>query len=223
MARRLAVCAPQDVHRDALQQWGACLWPARQALPPGWENAVRAAEALVLLADTAQNCAIAARVRAVSPHVLMVARMRHVRGAEHRALLRCGVDRVMRVSDPSDWLIPALNLWLAHRQGALATASGPDGWHLDAHGWWLQRSGSRLRLTVAERALLQALLAAPGRVASEQVLAAALQQAGRQARIRLGDMPSVRHQLSRLRQRARDAGLGAVPIEALSGYGYVWD
>lgn len=222
MAPRLALCTHPHAHQGALKQWGARLWRASQALPAGWQADVQAAEALVLLADTAQNCALAVQARALNPDLLIVAGMTHARVAEHTALLRSGADWILRAGDGPELLITTLDLLLARRQGAAGRMPSPAGWRLSADGWWLHHGSQRLRLSVAERALVQVLLAAPGQVATEASLVAALQQAGHQARVRLTSAPSVRHQFSRLRQRARHAGLGMVPIESLSGYGYVW-
>jgi DNA-binding response OmpR family regulator len=91
-----------------------------------------------------------------------------------------------------------------------------EGWRL------VHRDSDPLRLTVSERALLLCLFEAPGHVASHaDLIAAVLQvwQPRQQARIQ---DPRCRSIVSRLRRRARDAGLSEPPIESLRDFGYAW-
>ncbi|WP_323018565.1 hypothetical protein [Castellaniella sp.] len=196
-----------------------------------------APDALVLLADVAVNCRAAHAVRSVWPGLILLAWYGQPVGPEQAALLSSGVDYVLRPEDPPALLVSVL-LALDYRRARF----GPDvqprpfvpvhqaaadlcigSWRLMDQGWVLGYGhATALHLTVSERAVLLCLFEAPGHVASHaDLIAAVLQvwQPRQQARIR---DPRCRSIISRLRQRACDAGMPMPPIESLRDFGYAW-
>ncbi|HET8598064.1 MAG TPA: helix-turn-helix domain-containing protein [Castellaniella sp.] len=194
-------------------------------------------DALVLMADVASNCRAALLWRQAHPDRSLVAWHGQPVGPEQAALLSAGVDYVLRADDPPGLLLSVLR-GLSYRRArfgadvqppALAASRliAPDprigAWRLMDEGWRLIHGDSApLRLTVSERALVLCLFEAPGHVASHaDLIAAVLQvwQPRQQARIQ---DPRCRSIVSRLRRRARDAGMAEPPIESLRDFGYAW-
>lgn len=196
-----------------------------------------APDALVLLADIAVNCRVAHAARSSWPGLTLVAGHEQPVGPEQAALLSSGVDYVLRADDSPALLVSILRA-LAYRRALFGADVQPrpfvnpdqmnaglsiGPWHLMEQGWVLKYGDSaRLSLTVSERAVLLCLFEAPGHVASHaNLIAAVLQvwQPRQHARIR---DPRCRSVISRLRQRARGAGLPEPPIESLRDFGYAW-
>ncbi len=200
----------EDADREAIQ---ACMQPC---------------DAVLLMADAAANCRVARLARDMGLPLDVVAVMGPARRGELTALLRVGVDWVMRQGDPPALLaavLRALRLRRLDRTGVHATgpAHGIGPWTLEDQGWCLRhRSGTSLRLTVSERAVLVCLFEAPGHIASHAMLNQALLQGWRHAYGRRPHDPKPRGVISRLRWRGLRAGMEP-PVESLRGYGYVWE
>ncbi|MFA7439021.1 hypothetical protein [Castellaniella sp.] len=216
----LALCPPASVHHPLLVQGAAQIWPCEQAMPADWLARAGHADALLLLADVVSNCRVARQVGAAGMAVPLLAAMQHRRLAEYKALLRVGVDLILPAGAAPGWLAAALAARVVLRSRPAGHLNVIDGWRLSEDGWWLSHAGRHMRLSVIERVLVQALFDAPGHVLRAEALQQALHQETQGARLRLAGPASLRHQFSRL--RARQARLGALPIEALSHTGYIW-
>lgn len=192
--------------------------------------------ALVLLADVVSNCRAAQSARLAWPRLSLVAWHGQPAGPEQAALLSVGVDYILRASDPPALLASVLAA-LAYRRvrfGATAPAgifesAAPTGaalrigpWRLADLGWVLACGDASLRLSVSERAILLCLFEAPGHVASHADLVAAVQQAWQSRRQACLRDPRCRSTISRLRQRACEAGMPPPPVESLRDFGYAW-
>jgi DNA-binding response OmpR family regulator len=192
------------------------------------QDALRASDAVLLMADTAANCRAARLAHALAPSLDLVAVMCQTRGSELAALLRVGVDWVMRPGDPPHMLVTVLRALRLRRAHCAADAwTEPayriGSWMLDDQGWCLRHdSGTSLRLTVSERAILLCLFDAPGHVASHAMLSQALVQAWQYVYARAPREPRPRGIISRLRWRGLRAGMEP-PVESLRGYGYIWE
>lgn len=204
----------------------------RQALG---QRGVPAGDVLVLMADVAVNCLVAEAVRADYPAMSLLAVLRLPNSPEHAALLRVGVDCILRQDDPPALMASALCA-LAYRgavrdgvrQAPFTPRTEADRlhrigpWHLSDQGWCLRhRDGASLRLTVSERAVLLCLFEAPGHVASHADIRQAVRQSGRR-RVQDDRNLKCRDIISRLRARARAAGLREPPVESLRDFGYAW-
>lgn len=185
-------------------------------------------DAVLLMADAASNCRTARLARGMGLPLDMVAVMGPARRGELTALLRVGVDWVMRQDDSPALLAAVLRTLRLRRLDHAADAAGLarhgiGPWTLEDQGWSLRhRDGASLRLTVSERAILVCLFEAPGHVASHAMLNQALLQGWRHAYGRRPHDPKPRGVISRLRGRGLQAGMEP-PIESLRGYGYVWE
>lgn len=196
-----------------------------------------APDALVLLADVAANCRVAQTVRSGWVDLILVAWHDQPTGPELAALLSSGVDYVLRPDDSPALLVSVLHAldyrrmrfgadvqprpFVGPHQTDAGLCIGP--WRLMDRGWVLRyKDAATLHLTMSERAVLLCLFEAPGHIAGHADLMAAVVQVWQprqQARIR---DPRCRGIISRLRQRARDAGLPEPPVEPLRGFGYAW-
>ena len=189
---------------------------------------MQACDAVLLMGDVAANCRAAWLARDMALPLDLVAFMGPARRGELTALLRVGVDWVMRQGDPPALLASVLRALrlrrLDHAAGAAAEPRhGIGPWTLEDQGWRLQHcDGASLRLTVSERAILICLFEAPGHVASHAMLNQALLQSWRHAYGRRPHDPKPRGIISRLRWRGLRAGMEP-PVESLRGYGYVWE
>ncbi|MHA3904053.1 hypothetical protein ACTPOE_10990 [Castellaniella sp. WN] len=187
-----------------------------------------ACDAALLMADAAANCRAARLARDMDLPLDLVAVMGPARRGELTALLRVGVDWVMRQGEPPVLLAAVLRALRLRRLDrvvdmAVGPAPGIGPWFLEDQGWSLRhRDGASLRLTVSERAILVCLFEAPGHVASHAMLNRALLQAWRHACGRHPHDPKPRGVISRLRWRGLRAGMEP-PVESLRGYGYVWE
>lgn len=197
---------------------------------------VRAPDALVLMADVASNCRVAEAVRTRYPALILVALLGRPTGAEPAALLRVGVDCILRPDDSPAQMASALRA-LGYRRALGDCAEQPQfsprfggdaihrigPWRLVEQGWRLtHQDGAFLRLTGSERAVLLCLFEAPGHVASHADIIGAVRQGWRpMTRTPDGD-PKCRDIISRLRMRARVAGLREPPVESLRDFGYAW-
>jgi len=189
---------------------------------------LRDCDAVLLMADAATNCRVAGLVRGMGLPLDLVAVMGHARPGEMTALLRVGVDWVMRQGDPPALLAAVLRTLRLRRQSAAGGLGGGPAhvigpWALEDQAWCLRHAGgAALRLTVSERAILACLFESPGHVASHAMLMHALAQAWQPQEGRRPRDPKPRGIISRLRWRGLQTGMEP-PIEALRGYGYVWE
>ncbi len=228
--RRVWALAPDDNADLRYLQAAGCRVQRRASIEAVDRDAVRtdvqSCDTVLLMADAAANCRAARWVRDMGLPLDLVAVMGPTRRGELAALMRVGVDWVMRQGDPPALLAAVLRALrlrrLDHAEGqGPALAIGP--WSLEEQGWRLQhRGGASMRLTVSERAILVCLFEAPGHIASHDMLNQALNQAWRHAYGHRPRDPKPRGIISRLRWRGLQAGMEP-PVESLRGYGYVWE
>lgn len=230
--RRVWALSPADNADLRYLRAAGCLVRRCESIEALGREALRAdmqsCEAALLMADAAANCRTAHLVRDMNLPLDLVAFTGPARRGEIAALLRVGVDCVMRQGDPPTLLagvLHALRLRRLDRAGSApaesAHAIGP--WTLEDQGWRLQHcGGASMRLTVSERAVLVCLFEAPGHVASHAMLNQALMAAWRHAYGNRTHDPKPRGIISRLRWRGLQAGMEP-PIESLRSYGYVWE
>ncbi|MFV0282346.1 MAG: helix-turn-helix domain-containing protein [Castellaniella sp.] len=230
--RRVLALAPDDnadvrylrAEGCRIQRYRSIADVDRKTLQAGMQDS----DAVLLMADAAANCRVASLARDMERPPDLVAVMRPAHRGELTALLRVGVDCVMRQGDPPSLLaavLRALHLRRLDRSGAGAPAASHciGSWSLENQGWCLRHGdGALLRLSVSERAILVCLFEAPGHVASHAMLDQALRLGWQHAGGPRPHRPRPRGIISRLRLRGQQAGMDP-PVQSLRGYGYVWE
>lgn len=159
-------------------------------------------------------------LRTVSPALGIVILTGHRGDAERRRGLDAGADAYLtKPLDPPRLLQTLDGLDPGRRDGSEpqpVARGGVSGWRLEAGGWHLLApAGARVRLTLPERQVVQALAAAAGEAVPREVLIAALCDD-----IHLYDPHRLEMLVHRLRRKCNSAAREALPLATLRGVGY---
>lgn len=187
-------------------------------------------DAVVLMSDPEENCKTAGYIAKYHPYAFMVALTRNYVNGELIALYLTGVSFILRPDDPEIQLYSLLQAyWLKNthlefvdRPADQLSYSFGD-WSLEDLAWVLcHKNGSRLSLSVSERALVLKLFNSPGGICAVETLEAELDAAWKTTGKGYDKQPSVCSIFNRLRKKADQQGVLRPPVSSIRNYGYVW-